>query len=308
MTHQVALHGLEVGLEAEGAGHDAGDGGQPPGPHGPQPAAQHHALPGVHQDRGRRRYGELRVVGTLTSAAAARRRRGIPGALAAVVAADAVRGLGGGCGEWVRAQLCEVVGADGGGHPVEGAREELGGEGDAEVAPRDAGEGGNGRVAGVCWRDRCAQGDEDVQEEERVAGQVGGEDLGSGAGGAERKAVREHPELVGEREEHDGLPAADCGGPRVEGLGNNTPRAVDLWQVEVHFAKAFCFQLFISALGLFSWCHKDGPSLPLCLRNARTSPRLLRRFSVEPFLPIQCGKNPQDFFLDFNSTIKKPTP
>ena len=129
------------------------------------------------------------------------------------------------------------MGANRGGQPVEGAGEEVGGEGYAEVAPCDAGEGGDGRVAGVCGREGGAQGDEDVEEEEAVEECVSCADLGVGAGGAEREAVRERPELVTEREEHEGLPAARGWGLGIKRRDGPTG-AARLGQIEVHLSQA----------------------------------------------------------------------
>jgi hypothetical protein len=151
---QVALHGLEVGLEAQGAGDDAGDGRQPPHPHGPQLAARHHTPPPIRRRQQHARHGRRSDV------------------VQRAVAAAAPAAGGGG----VRAELGEVIGADGGGDPVEGAGEEVGGEGAGEVVPGDALEGCDS-VTAVGGGDGGAEGEEDVDEEEGVAGEVGGADL-----------------------------------------------------------------------------------------------------------------------------------
>ena len=151
--HQVALHGLEVALEPQGARNDAGHGGQPPHPHGPGPAAQNDALP-VRGQRGqrRRRFG---------------RGRGVPRVHAA---ADAATVRGG-------AELGEALRADGRGDPVQHAREELRGEGAGEVAPGDALKG-CGRVAATAVGDGGAECEGKVGDEERVADHVGEANVG----------------------------------------------------------------------------------------------------------------------------------
>ena len=164
------------------------------------------------------------------------------------------------------------MGADGGGDPVEGAREELDGEGGGEVAAGDGAEGGDGGVADAVRGDGGAEGDEDVDEEERVAGEVGREHLGARARRAEREAVRKRPELVGEGQEHDRLPAADRWGLGVESLGDDALRA-GLWEVEVDLAQALGLGQLLGPLGLLFGVDEDRFAAAAQGRDSGADPR-----------------------------------
>ena len=177
-----------------------------------------------------------------------------------------------GGGRGARAELGEVGGAEGGGDPVEGAGEEVGGEGAGEVVPGDAQEGGDWSVAGAAGGDGGAEGEEDVDEEEGVADDVHVADLGLHARRAEGEAVGEGPELVAEGGEHDGLPAAVDGRFGVEGLCDDSPGAVDFWEVEVELSQPFGLELLVCSFRLFSGGHQCGFSLCTCWCDSRPSP------------------------------------
>ena len=164
------------------------------------------------------------------------------------------------------------MGADGGGDPVEGAWEELHGEDGTKVAPGDGGEGGDGGVADAVRGDGGEEGDENVDKENQVAGEVGCEHVGAGTRRAEREAVGECPELVGERQEHDQAPAVNQRGLRINCLGNNATRCVGFGKIEVHLKQALGFELFFSPFGLFGGGNEDWISAALLICCAGSAP------------------------------------